>query len=75
MIVRSNLLGAVVAFAKTKRMAARRRTADTGVRHSTTANRVLWCPYFVICFFFLYWPFNALSLVVGTFLKQRTAMR
>ena len=50
-------------------------TADTGVRHRTTANRVLWRSYFLICFFFLTWPFNALSLVIGIFLKHRTAAR
>jgi hypothetical protein len=71
--VRSGLLGAVLAFAKTKRMSTRR--ADTGARHSTTTDRMLWCAYFVICFFFLYWPFNALSLLFGIFLKQRTAAR
>jgi hypothetical protein len=43
--------------------------------NSTTAIRMLWCLYFVVCFFFLYWPLNALSLLFGIFLKQKTATR
>jgi len=44
-------------------------------RNKTIASRALWCFYFILCFLFLYWPVNALALLFGMFLKQRTATR
>jgi hypothetical protein len=44
-------------------------------RNKTVANRALWCFYFIICLFFLCWPVNALALLFGMFLKQKTAAR
>jgi hypothetical protein len=44
-------------------------------RNKTIASRALWCFYFIICIFFLCWPVNALALLFGMFLKQKTAAR
>jgi len=67
------------------RAACRRKTAAFGPRfkkavidierNKTIASRALWCFYFILCFLFLYWPVNALALLFGMFLKQRTATR
>ena len=43
------------------------------VRYTMPPIRTLWCLYFFICFFLLCWPVNALSLLFGFFLKQKTA--
>ena len=84
-MVTAGLFGAGLGFAKMKpcdSWLAWWKTADTGVkvaidfiRHNAAASHTLWCLYFLICFYFLYWPVNALSLLFGIVLKQRTAAR
>jgi hypothetical protein len=50
------------------------RAARGGIT-TTPPTRTLWCFYFFICFFFLCWPVNALSLLFGVYVKTGITAR